>query len=42
MQVLILFLTTIIFIKTLSYGIFEIKEQKNKSGRNSCNCYFHS
>ena len=42
MQLLILFLSIIIFIKTLSYGIFETKEQKNKSGRNICNNNFHS
>ena len=31
MKVLVLILSIIIFIKTLSYGIFELKE-KNKSG----------
>lgn len=42
MQILILIISIVLFIKSLSYGIFEIKVQKNKSGRYKCNYYFHS
>jgi hypothetical protein len=42
MKILVFILSVFVFIKTLSYGIFEIKEQKNKSGRNMCNNHFHS
>lgn len=31
MKILVLILSIIVFVKTLSYGIFELKE-KNKSG----------
>jgi len=32
MKVLVLILSIIIFIKTTSYGIYELKENNNKSG----------
>ncbi len=37
MKILVIILSIIIFIKTVSYGIYELKE-KNKSGRNNCTC----
>ncbi len=42
MQILLFTLSIIIFSKTLSYGIYEIKVNKNKSGRNKRYTYFHS
>ena len=32
MKFLVLILSIIIFIKTTSYGLYELKENKNKSG----------
>lgn len=32
LKILTIILTTIIFIKTLSYGLYEIKENNNKTG----------
>ncbi|MDO5556191.1 MAG: DUF3953 domain-containing protein [Clostridia bacterium] len=32
MKILVFILSSIIFTKTLSYGIFEIKKEKNKTG----------
>ena len=32
MKILILILSIIIFIKTTSYGLYELKENNNKSG----------
>lgn len=42
MYIIVLILSIIIFIKTLSYGIFEVKEHKNKSGRNMRYSGLHS